>query len=281
MISALIIVFREVIEAGLIVGIVLAATAGVPHRSRAVGMGVGAGVLGACLVAAFAGELAGLFQGSGQELFNATILLLAVSMLTWHNVWMASHGREMARELKAAGHRVKTGERTLLALSVVVGVAVLREGSEVVLFLYGIAAQGGTSASGMVVGGGLGLLAGAAVSALMYFGLLTIPAGKLFQVTSGLITLLAAGMAAQAVIFLQNGGWLEYFTATVWDTSWLIKEDSITGRLLHTLIGYSQAPNGAQLIAYAATILLIVALMRIVPQGGVGRAQPAPKPHNA
>ena len=281
MISALIIVFREVIEAGLIVGIVLAATAGVPHRSRAVTFGVGAGILGACLVAGFAGELAGLFQGSGQEFFNATILLLAVCMLTWHNVWMASHGREMARELKAAGHKVKTGERTLLALSVVVGVAVLREGSEVVLFLYGIAAQGGTSASGMVVGGGLGLLAGAAVSALMYFGLLTIPAGKLFQVTSGLITLLAAGMAAQAVIFLQNGGWLEYFTTTVWDTSWLIKEDSITGRLLHTLIGYSQAPNGAQLIAYAATILLIVILMRTVPQGGSARSVSAPKPHNA
>jgi len=281
MIPALIIVFREVIEAGLIVGIVLAATAGVPHRSRAVTFGVGAGIAGACLVAGFAGELAGLFQGSGQEFFNATILLLAVCMLTWHNVWMAGHGREMARELKAAGHKVKTGERTLLALSVVVGVAVLREGSEVVLFLYGIAAQGGTSATGMVAGGGLGLLAGAGVSALMYFGLLTIPAGKLFQVTSGLITLLAAGMAAQAVIFLQNGGWLEYFTTTVWDTSWLIKEDSIAGRLLHTLVGYSQAPNGAQLIAYAATILLIVILMRMVPQGGPARAPSAPKTHNA
>src|SRR6202012_1941591 len=128
------------------------------------------------------------------------------------------------------------------------------------------AAQGGTSASAMVLGGALGLLAGALVSALMYFGLLTIPAGRLFQVTSGLITLLAAGMAAQAVIFLQNGGWLEYFTSTVWDTSWLIKEDSITGRLLHTLVGYSEAPNGAQLIAYIATILTIAILMRGVNQ---------------
>jgi high-affinity iron transporter len=264
MISSLIIVFREVIEAGLIVGIVLAATTGVPGRARAVAGGVGAGVLGACLVAAFAGEIANLFQGSGQELFNAAILLLAVAMLTWHNVWMASHGREMARELKAAGHQVRTGERTLTALSVVVGVAVLREGSEVVLFLYGIAAQGGTSAAGMVAGGALGLAAGAVISALMYFGLLTIPAGKLFQVTSGLITLLAAGMAAQAVIFLQNGGWLEFLTGTVWDTGWLIQDDSITGRLLHTLVGYSQAPNGAQLIAYGATIVLILALMRMV-----------------
>jgi high-affinity iron transporter len=276
MISALIIVFREVIEAGLIVGIVLAATKGVPHRSRAVAVGVGAGIAGACLVAAFAGELAGLFQGSGQEMFNAAILLLAVAMLTWHNVWMASHGRQMARELKAAGHRVKTGERTLMALSVVVGVAVLREGSEVVLFLYGIAAQGGSSAAGMVAGGALGLAGGAAVSALMYFGLLKVPAGKLFQVTSGLITLLAAGMAAQAVIFLQNGGWLDYFTTTVWNTSWLVREDSLTGRLLHTLVGYSEAPNGAQLIAYAGTILLILVLMRLVPQGNSSRAAPRP-----
>jgi high-affinity iron transporter len=264
MISALIIVFREVIEAGLIVGIVLAATAGVPTRGRWVAIGVIAGILGACLVAAFAGQLANLFEGSGQEFFNASILLLAVAMLTWHNVWMASHGREMARELKAAGHQVKTGERTLTALAVVVGVAVLREGSEVVLFLYGIAAQGGTSATAMVVGGGLGLVAGAAVSALMYFGLLTIPAGKLFQVTSGLITLLAAGMAAQAVIFLQNGGWLLYFTGTVWDTSWLLSEGSIAGKLLHTLVGYSEAPNGAQLIVYVATIVMIVTLMRMV-----------------
>jgi high-affinity iron transporter len=269
MISALIIVFREVIEAGLIVGIVLAATTGVPARSRAVAIGVGAGIAGACLVAAFAGELANLFQGSGQEIFNATILLLAVAMLTWHNVWMASHGREMARELKAAGHQVRTGERTLTALSIVVGVAVLREGSEVVLFLYGIAAQGGTSATAMVAGGGLGLAAGAVISALMYFGLLTVPAGKLFQVTSGLITLLAAGMAAQAVIYLQNGGWLEFFTSTVWDTSWLLPDDGqgtvgMFGKMLHTLVGYTAAPNGAQLIAYGATIVLILVLMRLV-----------------
>ena len=74
-------------------------------------------------------------------------------------------------------------------------------------------------------------------------------------------------MAAQAVLFVQNGGWLEFFTGTVWDTSWLVKEDSLTGRLLHTLVGYSEAPNGAQLIAYGATILMILVLMRLVPQG--------------
>jgi high-affinity iron transporter len=262
MLSALLIVFREVIEAGLIVGIVLAATKGVPRRSGFVTLGVIGGVLGACLVAAFAGELASLFEGNGQELFNASILLIAVAMLTWHNVWMASHGRQMARELKAAGHEVITGKRTLAALAIVVGVAVLREGSEVVLFLYGILAQGGTSNAALAAGGGLGLAAGALVSALMYFGLLTIPAHRLFSVTSGLITLLAAGMAAQAVLFLQNGGYINALTDPLWNTHWLISDDSITGRLLHTLVGYSEAPDGAQVIAYLAIIAMMLVLMR-------------------
>jgi len=278
MLSALLIIFREVIEAGLIVGIVLAATAGVPRRSVFVALGVLGGVAGACLVALFAGELASLFQGSGQELFNAAILLLAVAMLTWHNVWMASHGREMARELKAAGHDVTSGKRTLAALAIVVGVAVLREGSEVVLFLYGIVAQGGTSNAALALGGALGLAAGGAVSGLMYFGLLTIPAHRLFNVTSGLITLLAAGMAAQAVLFLQNGGYINALTNTLWDTSWLLPEDGIAGRLLHTLIGYSQAPNGAQLVAYLATIAMMLVLMRMVGKPGPRLPKPAAQP---
>jgi high-affinity iron transporter len=185
-------------------------------------------------------------------------------MLTWHNVWMASHGREMSRELKAAGHAVTTGQRTLMALAIVVGVAVLREGSEVVLFLYGIIAQGGTTNAALALGGALGLAAGAGISALMYFGLLRVPAHRLFSVTSGLITLLAAGMAAQAVLFLQNGGTINVLTASVWNTAWLLPEDGVAGRLLHTLVGYSDAPDGAQIIAYIATIALMLLLMRTV-----------------
>jgi high-affinity iron transporter len=162
------------------------------------------------------------------------------------------------------GADVRSGDRTLAALAVVVGVAVLREGSEVVLFLYGIAAQGGLTTSSMLAGGALGLLAGAGVSALMYFGLLTIPAHRLFAVTSWLITLLAAGMASQAVLFLQNGGYLQFLMAPVWDTSWLLADGSIAGRLLHTLVGYADQPDGLQIIAYAATVVAINVLMRLV-----------------
>src|SRR6476661_2600169 len=152
MLGALIIVFREVIEAGLIVGIVMAATRGVPDRSRWIMIGIGAGVLGAAIVAMFAGVISEAFQGAGQELFNASVLGVAVIMLMWHNAWMARHGREIADEMRRVGTAVSEGAKPLTALAIVVGLAVLREGSEVVLFLYGILASG-TTVSSLLTGG--------------------------------------------------------------------------------------------------------------------------------
>src|SRR6476619_8149584 len=201
MLGALVIVFREVLEAGLIIGIVMAASRGAPGRGAWIAAGVLAGVVGAGIIALFAGAIADAFEGSGQELLNATVLGTAVVMLMWHNAWMARHGREMAAELSKVGAEVTQGKRPLTALALVVGLAVLREGSEVVLFLYGIVA-GGTSGSELLTGGLLGLAAGAAFTGLTYLGLLSIPSRYIFMVTTILISLLAAGMAAQAVKFL-------------------------------------------------------------------------------
>jgi high-affinity iron transporter len=282
MLGALLIVFREMIEAGLIVGIVLAATQGVAHRGQWVAGGVGAGVVGAGILALFAGELASLFHGAGQELFNAAILILAVGMLTWHNVWMASHGRELSRELKAVGAEVARGSRSLMALAVVVGVAVLREGSEVVLFLYGIAAQGGATGLGLLTGGLLGIVGGALTSWLMYRGLLAIPAHRLFAATTGLITLLAAGLGAQAAAFLQQAGVVNILTTPLWDTSHILSEDKMAGRLLKTIVGYTDRPDGLQLIAWLAVVAMMVVLMRVVnpkkPMAGNAAPAIAPQP---
>ena len=259
MIAALIIVFREVFEAGLIVGIVLAVTRTVPHRNAWIGGGVLAGVLAACAVAVFAGALSNLCAGMGQELFNALILIIAVVMLTWHNVWMARHGSELAGELRAAGQAVVDGSKSLLALAVVVGVAVLREGSEVVLFLYGVLA-GGDTAWGVALGGFAGLLLGAAVCLLTYWGLVKIPTRTLFATTTVLIALLAAGMAAQAVQYLDNAGVISVLGRRLWDSSGVLPQDGMLGRLLHTLIGYTDRPTELQLLAYLATLALMAAL---------------------
>jgi high-affinity iron transporter len=261
--AALIIVFREVFEAGLIVGIVLAVTGSVPHRNRWIGGGVLAGALAACIVAAFTGVLSQLFSGMGQELFNAAILGVAVVMLTWHNVWMAHHGREMAGEMRAVGQAVAEGSKSLLALAVVVGVAVLREGSEVALFLYGVAASDGGSPLSFAIGGLIGLALGAAVCLLTYFGLMRIPPRALFATTTSLITLLAAGMAAQAVAFLERADWLNTLDTVVWDSGRLLSEKSIAGRTLHTLIGYTDQPTEMQLVVYVAVVLATVMLMRL------------------
>jgi high-affinity iron transporter len=270
--AALIIVFREVFEAGLIIGIVLAVTGSVPHRNRWIGGGMLAGALAACIVAAFAGALSQLFAGMGQELFNAAILGLAVIMLTWHNVWMARHGREMAGEIRAVGQAVADGTKSLLALAVVVGVAVLREGSEVALFLYGVAASDGGSALSLAIGGVIGLALGGAVCLLTYFGLMRIPPRALFATTTVLITLLAAGMAAQAVAFLERANWLNSLDTVVWDSSWLLSDKSIAGRTMHTLIGYTDQPTGMQLLVYVAVLIVTVMLMRLIGSQHTERA---------
>ena len=262
MLGALIIVFREVIEAGLIVGIVMAATRGVNGRGYWITIGIAGGILGASIVAMFAGVISEAFQGSGQELFNASVLGIAVIMLMWHNAWMARHGREIAAEMRRVGTAVSEGAKPLTALAVVVGLAVLREGSEVVLFLYGIFASG-TTASSLLVGGVLGIAAGAAFTALTYFGLLAIPNRYIFSVTSWLIALLAAGMAAQSVQFLNNAGLVVALDRTVWDTSWALSEGSIFGRLLHALIGYTERPTEMQLMVYIATLFVMFLLMRL------------------
>ncbi len=262
MLGALIIVFREVLEAGLIVGIVMAATRGVHHRGRWVVFGIVGGIAGAAVVAAFAGVISEAFQGSGQELFNAAVLAIAVVMLMWHNAWMARHGREIAAEMRDIGAAVSEGARPLTALAIVVGLAVLREGSEVVLFLYGIFASG-TSGLSLLVGGLLGVAAGAAFTLLTYGGLLAIPTRYIFSVTTWLIALLAAGLAAQSVQFLNNGGYFLVLGSTVWNTSWLLSDGSLLGRLLHTLVGYTARPTGLQLAVYLGTLAAMYALMRI------------------
>jgi len=263
MLGAFIIVFREVIEAGIIVGIVMAMTKGA-RGSRLFGaLGVLLGLIGAGCVAAFAGVIASSLEGVGQEIFNASILSLAVVMLAWHNIWMASHGREMAADARALGAAIHEGAKSMSALSIVIAVAVMREGSEVALFMYGLVAAGGSTARDLMIGSALGVVAGVAVSAVTYFGLVTIPAKKLFGITTALITFLAAGLAAQAVFFLQQSGLAPIGEATVWDTSWLLSDTSLFGRVLHTLIGYSDQPSALQVVVYAATLATIFWLTKV------------------
>jgi high-affinity iron transporter len=278
MLASLLIVFREVLEAGLIVGIVLAATEGVARRGAWIAGGVGAGLAGAGLLALFAGALSGALSGNGQEVFNASILVVAVVMLGWHTVWMARHGRAMAAEMRAMGRAVGAGEASLAAVAVVVAVAVLREGAEVVLFLYGIAASSQAGAGALAAGGALGIAGGAAISFLLYRGLVAIPLHRLFSVTSWLVALLAAGMAGQAAAILAGADLIPAWGYQLWDTSGVLPQDSLLGRALHALIGYSDRPMGVQAVAYVAVLASLVVLSRLLnPPPAAAKKARAPR----
>jgi high-affinity iron transporter len=264
MLAAAIIVFREIIEAGLIVGIVLAATRGVPGRSLWVSGGALGGVLGAILVAVFAKVIADGLAGVGQEILNAGVLAIAVCMLAWHNIWMARRGRELATEIRSTGLDVAAGRQSLAALAIVIAVAVLREGSEVVLFLYGVFASDGSSGLEIVSGALLGLLVGGATSALTYFGLIAIPTRFLFSVTTTLIAFVTAGMASQSIGFLEQAGYVTILSQTLWDSSAILSDSSIVGRVFHTLLGYNDRPTAMQFIAYLGTLTTILLLTRFL-----------------
>lgn len=280
MIAALLIVFREVLEAGIVIGVVLAASEGIRHRGLWISLGIAGGIAGSAILALFADRIASTFDGSGQDILNAAILSVAVVMLVWTVVWMASHGKHMVTEMKEVGRDVKEGRRPLAALAIVVGMAVLREGVEIVLFLYGIATTQADSPASVVAGGLVGLAGGAAISFVLYRGLVAIPLKHMFKVTSVLIMLLAAGLAAQAVGILQDAGFIQSLAEPVWNSSWLLADDSAVGRVLRTLVGYRAEPTGMQVIAYLATVAVILALSAVV-NGRVSHARGASRPHQA
>ncbi len=262
MYAAAIIVFREVLEAALVVSIVLAASRGIQRRGAAIVVGAIVGLCGAALVAFFAEAIAASVEGIGQELFNAAVLSIAVFMLAWHNIWMAKHARSMVSGLQAIGGRVQSGEQPLYVLGILVAVALLREGSEVVLFLYGVAASGSNAAT-LLTGGLSGLAVGILFGAAIYFGLLRIPTRHLFNATGWMILLLAAGMASQAVRYLMQAGVLPD-QMPLWNSSSILPPDSVIGQFLHVFAGYEATPAPLQLVVYVATLILIVLGMKTI-----------------
>lgn len=267
MLATAVIMFREVLEAALIIAIVLGASRGIAGRTRWVISGIVTGLLGAAIVAFLATEISSSFSGNGQAILNAAVLLGAVVMLTWHNVWMSAHGRQLSAEVSAVGAAVQAGTRPLAALLIITLAAVVREGSEAVLFLWAIAA-GGAQNLDMILGGLGGVVAGILVGLMLYRGLLRIPVRHFFAVTSWLILLLAAGLAAQAAGFLNQAGLLPALGDGIWNTSNILSQTSLAGQMLHILVGYIARPSGIEIVFYIGTLLTITILMRM---SGVSR----------
>lgn len=262
MLGSAVIVFREVLEAALIIGLIMAVTRGVASRTRLVMTGIAAGVSGALLLALLSEWIAPLAQGVGQEILNAAILSAAVVMLSWHLVWMKQHAAALTHQIKQLRGRIDSGESSSTIIAIIIGLAILREGSEVVLFMYGLSAAG-SDAGGLMAGGALGLAAGILVGVVLYFGLARVPLKPLFRFSGWLILLLTAGLAAQASGYLVQANILPALGYQIWDTSAILSEQGLIGQLLHIVIGYVAQPMGIQVVTYAVTIVTLLSLMAL------------------
>lgn len=256
MLSALIIVFREVLEMSMVLGMLFAATKDVGGCKRWINAGAAGGIVGALIVAVFMEALENSIEGAGEFVFNAVVLATASVLLAWTVIWMSKHGREMSQRIKQVGTSVAEGSTPMVGLMIVSFAAVMREGSEAVFFLFGTM-QTGEDTSSLLTGGLLGLVAGGLLGFMLYQGLVRIPMKHLFKVMGALLILLAAGMASQAANNLVLVDMLPPIVDTLWDSSFLLSEDSFLGSILHVMVGYDEQPSGMQMIVFALTLGLV------------------------
>lgn len=272
MLSSAVIFFREVFEIVLIVGIVLAATRGLPGRNRWIALGFAGGLIGSALVALFTNEISNFADGLGQEIFNAAILFTAALFIGWTVIWMKAHAREMKAQFTKLGESVAAGDVPSYSLSLVIALAILREGSEMVLFSYGMLASGQTTPADLLLGAALGLAGGLLLGLALYFGLLRISPRYFLQITGWLLILLVAGLMSQGVGMLVQAGYFENFSAIVWNTSGLLPDNHIIGESLGVLIGYTSRPVEAQVAVYVLTLLVLRGLIRLATRKPVPAA---------
>jgi high-affinity iron transporter len=257
MFNATLIVFREVFEMAIIISVILAATRQVSHRGKWIMGGIGIGLVIVGIMACFAGAIVSVATQLGQHLFHALVLFIAATLITWSVVWMQKHGREIALHMKELSQSISQGQTPLYMLAIVVALAVMREGSEIVLFLYGIFSTGEASVldliMGCIMGTGLGVLTGM----VMYFGLLRVPVKQIFSISGWLLAFLAAGMVAKGIGHLVKASILPALVNPLWDTSAILSQKSFVGRFLSILIGYQDQPTAIQVLFYVATLTLI------------------------
>ncbi|MDQ7059023.1 MAG: FTR1 family protein [Ghiorsea sp.] len=261
MLSALIIVFREVLEMSIILGLLFAATKGVVGCKKWIIAGAGLGLLGAFMFALFMEEVENAMDGAGEFVFNAVVLGFASVLLAWTVVWMSKHGRNMSQRLKQAGTSVAEGELPMVSLMLVSLAAVMREGGEAVFFLFG-AAQMEDDAQAMLMGGMMGLAAGVTLGVVLYQGLIRIPMKHVFSVMGALLILLAAGMASQAASNLVLVDMIPPIIDTLWDSSFILSDESLMGEILHVLMGYDSQPSGMQMMVFLLTLGIVTWLYK-------------------
>jgi len=282
MIETLLIMWRETLEAALIVGILLTYLnrSGHPAGRRHVWLGAGAAVLAAVGCAAASRGAITLLSPDTQELAQAGVLFLAVGVLSWMVVWMSRNARAIRGELhRKADVALETGR--LVGLATIAFVAVFREGMETVLFLWGVVVERAAHpAVAPLVAAGLAGAALAVATAWLFFrGFAFLRLQTFFRVTGVLLLLIAAGLLSSGVNKLIGLGWLPPLVPQVWNSSWLVRDGSALGAILSALMGYRSRPSLLEVVAFVAYFPpMLWALTRVDAEPRAARRETAAWP---
>ena len=258
-----VVVFRECLEIAFLFGVIMAVTRPVKNSRPYIILGSVVGVVLAATFALFARKVSHIFGGLGDEIFDSSVILLTSAMISWTVVWMQGYTRKIKKDLGKLSDKITTGATSQFMLVVVVATAILREGTEIILFVYTISSAEKIEATNYIIGLGIGSFAGLAVGSVLYLGLIKYAGKYIFTISTVLLTLIAAGLSAQAAGILTSSGIIESFNVQLWDSSWLVEDRSFIGKILNITTGYASKPNGLQIIFYLATIGLITGMMKI------------------
>jgi high-affinity iron transporter len=249
MFASLLLMFREGLEAALIVGIMLGYLGQVGHqdRRRTVWIAVAAAA-GVCVALAVGLQIVGAsLEGRAEPVFEGLAMLLAVVVLTWMIFWMRYQARHIKSALEAE-IRAAVRQEHGWALFSLAFLAVFREGVEMALFVTAIDTV--TNAFTAWVGGLIGLAAAAVVGWLIYTSTARLNVRRFFDVTSVILLMFAAGLFAHSIYELQEAGWLPVVIEHVWNLKPLLDDSSTIGSLLRVLVGYNDDPALLEVIGY-------------------------------
>jgi high-affinity iron transporter len=249
--TALIVVWRESLEAMLVVGVLLAWIARqsdpAPLR-RGLWFGLGAGLALATVLGAATFAVQDQFAGDSLEVFQLAMLLFAALLIVQMVLWMHRHGRHMKRELEAQASR----SAGAVGIGVIAALAVAREGTETVVFLYGLSLEAhSTELPSLALAAIAGLALAATTGWLVTRGARFLNYRTVFRVSEVLLLLIAGALLAGAVDRMLAMDWLPPLLDPAWDSAWLIDDGTGGGRLMADFLGYRSRPTGLLLLAYA------------------------------
>lgn len=251
MLDAVLLVLREVLEAALFVSLLLALGAQLGLRWHWERVAVPLGLLGSWILSRMAGTLAEAFEGTGQEVLNAALYLIAIVSFVAIGTLLvpAIAGRTPAR--------TPPPRAWYLLFVLIVLCSMAREGSEVWIYLSSFVGNS-RAMSAAITGGLIGTGIGLSLCALVYYAFSFLER-RTFLVTFFVVgTLVAGGLSMQVAKLGLQTGWLDS-GRPLWDTSWLVSERSWTGQLLHALFGYDANPDRVQAVFYFAALSAVAA----------------------